>query len=73
MVFFNLHDSCIFFKMMPPHVEVQEAPRDVAIDSKHQKIYWTALCCGLRRADLDGKNEEVATTWSRRKKRLKSK
>jgi len=41
---------------------VQEAPRDVAIDSKHQKIYWTALCCGLRRADLDGKNEEVVAS-----------
>ena len=40
--------------------EVQEAPRDVAIDSKKKKIYWTALCCGLRRADLTGDNEEVS-------------
>ena len=39
--------------------EVQEAPRDVAIDPINQKIYWTALCCGIRRADLNGTNEEV--------------
>lgn len=39
--------------------QVQEAPRDVAIDPTNQKIYWTALCCGLRRADLNGSNEEV--------------
>jgi len=39
--------------------EVQEAPRDVAIDPINQKIYWTARCCGIRRADLNGTNEEV--------------
>ncbi|CAE6959311.1 Lrp4 [Symbiodinium natans] len=39
--------------------EVQEAPRDVAVDSAQGKVYWTALCCGLRRADLNGENEEV--------------
>eukprot|EP00438_Fugacium_kawagutii_P009746 Skav220214 [mRNA] locus=scaffold1600:58718:59941:- [translate_table: standard] len=40
--------------------EAQEAPRDVAIDPMNQKIYWTALCCGIRRADLpSGTNEEV--------------
>ena len=39
--------------------QVQEAPRDVAIDVQAQKVYWTALCCGLRRADLQGGNEEL--------------
>lgn len=42
--------------------QVQEAPRDVAVDSVNRKIYWTALCCGLRRADLDGRNEEVVAS-----------
>lgn len=42
--------------------EVQEAPRDVAVDSESRKVYWTALCCGLRRADLDGQNEEVVAS-----------
>ncbi|CAE7931524.1 LRP4 [Symbiodinium sp. KB8] len=42
--------------------EVQEAPRDVAVDAEQRKVYWTALCCGLRRADLNGENEEVVAS-----------
>lgn len=42
--------------------EVQEAPRDVAVDFTTRKVYWTALCCGLRRANLDGSNEEVVAS-----------
>lgn len=42
--------------------EVPEAPRDVAVDFTNRKVYWTALCCGLRRANLDGSNEEVVAS-----------
>lgn len=42
--------------------EVQEAPRDVAVDFTRRKVYWTALCCGLRRANLDGSDEEVVAS-----------
>ena len=26
------------------------------------QVYWTALCCGLRRANLQGSNEELVTS-----------
>lgn len=42
--------------------EVQEAPRDVAVDFTRRKVYWTALCCGLRRANLDGSDEEIVAS-----------
>ena len=42
--------------------EVPEAPRDVAVDFTNRKVYWTALCCGLRRANVDGSNEEVVAS-----------
>ena len=38
------------------------APRGLtgAFLEASRKVYWTALCCGLRRADLDGDNEEAS-------------
>eukprot|EP00438_Fugacium_kawagutii_P012091 Skav202410 [mRNA] locus=scaffold815:528710:541726:+ [translate_table: standard] len=41
--------------------EVQEGPRDIAVDVTTRKVYWTALC-GLRRANLDGSNEEAVSS-----------
>ena len=105
-----------WFKCPEVKTEVQEAPRDVAVDAEQRKVapsalpffphaffttfcsyhetvlmlawhflrlarlrgfvlladvafhamqvYWTALCCGLRRADLNGENEEArAPSW----------
>ncbi|CAE8633195.1 unnamed protein product, partial [Polarella glacialis] len=42
--------------------DVLGAPTSLALDSIEKKIYWTARCCSVRRANLDGSDEqEVAS------------